>query len=161
MNRMISWLGAGLLVALCAAPAVAKDGDVVVRVKNRQGKAVADANVFFVVKTWPNQRYQQRAYQGRTDEKGDVRLVGKYVVGEKYAVQVAVLADGFALESSYRYVKDGKAFEPVNLRLAAGQESVLRFLDGDGRRPRAASTASTCTDPRRSTARRTRRARSS
>ena len=134
MTRLFRWLGAAMLTVLLAAPALARDGDVVVKVRDPRGKAIAGADVFFVVKTWPNNRYRQRAYQGKTDKKGGFRLEGKYVVGEKYAVQVAVLAEGHALESAYQFVKDGGELAPVDLKLSKGQETVLRFL-GEGDRP--------------------------
>ncbi|MHC4859029.1 MAG: alpha/beta hydrolase [Planctomycetota bacterium] len=120
------------LVALLATPVFAKDGDVVVKVRSRKGKPIADADLFFIVKTWPNNRYQQCAYQGKTDRKGVFRLEGKYAIGERYAVQVAVVPEGYALESFYEFVQNGKALDPVDLRLSKGHETVLRFLDEDG-----------------------------
>ncbi len=133
MTGTIRWLGALVLAAILATPAQAADGDVVVKVRSRKGKSIAGAHLFFVVKTWPNDRYQQRSYAGKTDAKGRFRLEGKYVVGAQYAVQIAVLADGYALESVYHFRQNGKALEPLDIRLATGRKTVLRFLDAAGK----------------------------
>ena len=58
MTRITTIATALLLLALIATPAHAGNGNVSVKVMDAQGQPVADADLFFIVKSWPNGRYQ-------------------------------------------------------------------------------------------------------
>jgi hypothetical protein len=104
----------------------AGEGDVTGRVVDEQGRAVANANVLVVVKTWPKQAYRQLAYVAITRADGSFEIENVYPTDEKYAIQLAVVADGLQLQSTYVDLRDGE-LEPVQFRLAATEPVTLRL----------------------------------
>jgi hypothetical protein len=108
------------------------DGDISGQVLDEQARPVANAHVLAVVKTWPKQSYRQLAYVAITRADGTFEIANVYPTDEKYAVQIAVVADGKRLESSYVNLRKGP-LEPVNFQLTSTPPLTVRFETADGR----------------------------
>ncbi len=91
-------------------------GDVTGQILDEQGRPIEEAHVLVVVKTWPDQSYFQRAYAGVSDRHGKFVIQDVHPVNERYEVQIAAVAKGRALKSSYHSATAG-TLEPVVLEL--------------------------------------------
>ncbi len=123
-------LGAWSYRALNAPPWIG-DGDLVGQVIDELGKPVAGAHVLAVVKTWPQQAYRQLAYTAITGDDGMYRIDNVYPLDEKYAVQIAVIADERLLKSNYIDLRDGE-LDPVDFKLQSTTPLAVRFESSAG-----------------------------
>jgi hypothetical protein len=108
------------------------DGDISGQVVDEQAQPIANAHVLAVVKTWPKQSFRQMAYVAITRADGTFEIENVYPTEEKYAVQIAVVADGKRLESSYVNLREGP-LEPVKFQLTSTPPLTVRFETADGR----------------------------
>jgi hypothetical protein len=120
----------GLAWSLSGEPPVG-EGDITGRVVDEQSNPIANAHVLAVVKTWPQQAFHQQPYVAVTKSEGTFEIENVYPLDEKYEVQIAVVADGKLLESSYVDLRDGR-LEPLDFRLTATDALTLRFESRDG-----------------------------
>ena len=129
-------IGAAILGAwsyrVLNAPPWIGDGDLVGQVVDELGKPVAGAHVLAVVKTWPQQAFRQLAYTAITGDDGMYRIDNVYPLDEKYAVQIAVIADERLLKSNYIDLRDGQ-LDPLNFKLQSTTPLAVRFESSDGR----------------------------
>ena len=107
------------------------DGDISGQVVDEQAQPVANAHVLAVVKTWPNESYRQLAYVAITRADGTFEIDDVYPTDEKYAVQIAVVAEGKRLESSYVKLREGP-LEPVSFQVTSTPPLTVRFETVDG-----------------------------
>lgn len=112
-----------------AGPPVYVAGQVV----DADGKALAGVQVLAIQKTWPNNRYQQNALTATTDQQGKFRFNDFAAGGSQYAFLLTVLADGYAMTSEYRLVRDGKQQSPVTLKLETAEPVTLTIKDAAGK----------------------------
>jgi hypothetical protein len=124
-------IGAWAYRAINAPPWIG-DGDLVGQVVDELGKPVAGAHVLAVVKTWPQQAFRQLAYTAITGDDGMYRIDDVYPLDEKYAVQIAVIADERLLKSNYIDPRDGE-LEPIDFQLQRTTPLAVRFESADGR----------------------------
>jgi hypothetical protein len=103
------------------------------RVLDHQGQPIANARVLLILKTWPGNRYQQRDFNTNTDEEGRYKFEGLIPANARYAVLVAALADGHALQSKYELHKqpDGERNE-IDLKLETGAPVTIQLKGADG-----------------------------
>ncbi len=128
-NRVIS-------VALKAVPPKPVSGPPVYvagKVVDQSGKAAPDIKVLAIQKTWPNNRYQQRALSATTDQDGKFRFNDFAPAGSQYAFLLTVVADGYAMTSEYQVVEDGSQKDPVTLKLEPAEPVTLLLTDADGK----------------------------
>lgn len=139
-HRMHLAATAALLAAVAAVGSLAwslsgeppvGDGDITGRVVDEQSRPIANAHVLAVVKTWPQQAFRQQPYVAMTKSDGTFEIENVYPLDEKYEVQIAVVADGKLLESSYVDLRDGR-LEPLDFRLTATEPFTLRFESHGG-----------------------------
>lgn len=107
-------------------------GDLTGTVVDDRGEPIGAANVLAVVKTWPANGYRQQAYTTVTREDGSFALEGVYPPQEKYAVQIAVIADGHPLQSNYIPMTTG-TLSAMKFQLPQSVRFELRFESQDGR----------------------------
>jgi hypothetical protein len=112
-------------------PIAVGDGDIVGRVVDQLDHPVENAHVLAVVKTWPKQAFRQVAYAAVTRSDGSFEIEDVYPTNEKYAVQLAILADGHQLRSDYVTLPSG-TLEPMTIHLPATQELSVRFETASG-----------------------------
>jgi uncharacterized GH25 family protein len=109
---MADWRARSLIaqqpVAAIALSAAATADDLKGIVTDDQGQAVADAHILLILKTWPNNQYHQEAFDTKTDAKGEFKFEELLPRQGQFAVQAAVVHDGFALASAYHLFKAGK-----------------------------------------------------
>lgn len=113
------------------APPWIGEGDVSGRVVDDAGGPIAGAHVLAVVKTWPKQAFRQLAYTAVTDADGRYRIDDVYPLDEKYAVQLAVVADQRLLQSAYVDLQTGP-LTPIDFKLRATSPMVVRFESTSG-----------------------------
>jgi hypothetical protein len=106
-------------------------GDVRGRIIDDQGQPIHGAHVLVVVKTWPDQSYFQRAYTRLTGPDGQFLVEDVHPINERYAVQVAAIADNRVLKSSYRQHSRG-AMESLEFELQASSAFRLKIEDEHG-----------------------------
>ncbi|BBO34532.1 carboxypeptidase-like regulatory domain-containing protein [Lacipirellula parvula] len=123
-------LGAWSYRALNAPPWVG-DGDLVGQVVDEMGKPISGAHVLAVVKTWPQQAFRQLAYTAITGADGMYHIENVYPLDEKYAVQIAVIADERLLKSNYIDPRDGQ-LDPVDFKLQRTTPLAVRFESSAG-----------------------------
>jgi hypothetical protein len=126
----VSALGAWIWMNPPGEPAPG-DGDISGQVVDEQARPVSNAHVLAVVKTWPKQSYRQLAYVAITRADGTFEIANVYPTDEKYAVQIAVVADGKRLESSYVNLREGP-LEPISFQLTSTPPLTVRFETADG-----------------------------
>ena len=100
-------------------------GDVTGRILDDQGRAISNAHVLVVVKTWPDGSYFQRAYTAITDASGGFLVEDVHPLDELYEVQIAAVADHRVLKSAYLSHKNG-ALAPIVFQLPPSQGFALR-----------------------------------
>lgn len=108
-------------------------GDVTGQIRDEAGHPVPDAQVLVVVKTWPDHSYFQRAYLAVTTPDGQFRIPDVHPLNERYEVQVAALASGRVLKSSYHTAAAGE-LEPVVLELAPSSGLAVQVESEQGTR---------------------------
>ena len=86
---------------------------------DKQGKAVPDAKVLLVVKSWPNGKFSMHALATESDSDGNFRFVEAFTKGAKTEFLVTVVADGWLMDSEYVAGHDGSPLEKFELKLAA------------------------------------------
>jgi hypothetical protein len=106
-------------------------GDVRGRIVDDQGQPISGAHVLVVVKTWPDQSYFQRAYTRITGPDGQFLVEDVHPINERYAVQVAAIADNRVLKSSYRQHSRGP-MESLEFELQASSGFRLKIEDEHG-----------------------------
>jgi serine/threonine protein kinase len=129
-------ISAAVLFGVLGGPAASFAEDSIAvqgRVIDAQGAPVADTTVFAVQKTWPNNRYQQNALTATTDKQGKFRFNDFAAGGSQYAFLLTVLADGYAMTSEYRLVRDGKQQSPITLKLEPAEPVTLTIKDAAGK----------------------------
>jgi hypothetical protein len=113
-------------------PPAVGDGDLIGRVVDDDSRPIANAHVLAVVKTWPQQSYRQLAYVATTTADGSFQINDAYPTDEDYEIQIAVVADGRLLESTYVNFRQG-VLPPVEFKLSATAPLALRFESAAGR----------------------------
>lgn len=106
-------------------------GDIRGTVFDDQSEPIGSVHILAVVKTWPPNGYRQQAYMTTTDSRGQFTIEKVYPTGQKYEVQIAAIADGRLLESTY-LSKDGAVLDPVTFRLESTASFAVRFMTADG-----------------------------
>lgn len=91
-------------------------GDVTGQVLDDRGNPIGNAHLLVVVKTWPDESYFQRAYVAISDADGRFSVENVYPLNERYAVQVAAVAEDHVLQSSYHRRVKG-ALDPLTFEL--------------------------------------------
>lgn len=91
-------------------------GDITGQILDEHARPIDGAHVLVVVKTWPDQSYFQRAYTAITDADGRFLIEDVHPVNERYAVQIAAVAENRVLKSSY-YRRSVGTLEPVVFEL--------------------------------------------
>jgi len=137
-------LTAGLLVAVGALGALAwmradrqsavsagLNGDIEGRVVDEGSQPIEAAHVLAVVKTWPPGGFRQQAYTVATRSDGSFAIADVLPAEEEYEVQIAVVASGRVLESSYIDRLRGP-MPRAEFRLAPSAPVAVRFEAADG-----------------------------
>lgn len=106
-------------------------GDVTGQIVDDRGQPIENAHVLVVVKTWPDQSYFQRAYTGISDQTGKFVIPDVHPLDERYEVQIAAVADGRALTSSYHSCEKG-SLEPVVLKLSPSSGFAVQVESDSG-----------------------------
>ena len=123
-------LGAWTYRAVTSAPWIGA-GDLTGRIVDEAGQPIAGAHVLAVVKTWPRQAFRQLAYTAVTDANGQYEINDVYPLDEKYAVQLAVVAERRLLQSAYVDLQLGE-LAPMDFQLRATAPVVVRFTTPSG-----------------------------
>jgi hypothetical protein len=87
--------------------------------------------VLAVVKTWPEDGFQQKAHTAVTRQDGRFLVEDVYPDHSDYEVQIAVLADGRVMQSSYFSEQNGP-LEPAQFQLRPSSPVAVRFEARDG-----------------------------
>jgi uncharacterized GH25 family protein len=113
------------------APTAAVTG----RVFTEEGEPIANAHVLAIYKTWPYGRCQQQSYHTTTSESGEFTLPEDLPTSGKHALQLAVVADGYAFESLYELNPAAglKQLSPFEFRLSEATPLRIQVLDTDGK----------------------------
>ena len=106
-------------------------GSITGQIVDEQKQPIQQARVLVTVKTWPDGSYFQRAYTATTDANGGFLIQCVYPVNERYEVQIAAVAPGRALKSSYHGECRG-VLEPVRLELPPASGLVLNIQSDEG-----------------------------
>jgi hypothetical protein len=134
---------ASLLVAVAALgawmylrPALAEDGilltgDIQGRVVDENSQPIEGAQVLAVVNTWPADGFRQKAHTGVTRRDGAFVVANVYPENEDYEVQIAVLADGRVMDSSY-FSRQRGPLAPAEFHLQASAPLAVRFEADNG-----------------------------
>jgi uncharacterized GH25 family protein len=104
------------------------------RVLTKEGEPIANAHLLATYKTWPGGRYQQESLQATSSDSGEFTLPMELPTSDQHALQLSVVADGYAFESLYEMnPSDGlKQLPPFNFRLAKATPLRVQLLDSDG-----------------------------
>lgn len=104
-------------------------------ITDRHGKALADVHVLVILKTWPNNRYRQEDFAGKTDKQGRFRFAKLVPAAGQRAIQLAALKNGYALTSLYELKKDDEAFESDALKVELDEAVplIVSVRDAQGR----------------------------
>lgn len=86
-------------------------------ITDRQGKPLADVHVLVILKTWPNNRYRQEDFAGKTDKQGRFRFAKLVPAAGQRAIHVAAVKDGYALATLYELKRDGEKLQSDALKL--------------------------------------------
>lgn len=98
------------------------------------GQPLAEALVLLILKTWPNNRYQQEDFHTKTDAAGRYKFEQLIPEGRQYAVMVTAYKPGSATTSKYILLRNPVGVpEPVNLQLAAAVKTPLVIKDSSGK----------------------------
>ena len=108
-------------------------GDVTGQIRDETGSPIRDAQVLVVVKTWPDHSYFQRSYLAVTTPDGQFRVPDVHPLNERYEVQVAAVASGRVLKSSYHSAAAGE-LEPVVMDLAPSSGLAVHVESEQGTR---------------------------
>jgi hypothetical protein len=106
-------------------------GDVQGRLVDERGQPIASAHVLVVVKTWPDQSYFQRAYTAISGLDGRFVIENVHPMNERYAVQIAAVADNRVLKSSYHQLAGGP-LKPLEFELPPSSSFGLKVEDDEG-----------------------------
>lgn len=104
------------------------------QVLDKDDRPLKEARVLLILKTWPNDRYQQEDFDTVTDSDGRYRFEALVPASERHAVMVVAYKAGHAFRSKYDYVKrpTGKR-EDVNLQLPNANEVTLIIKNENGK----------------------------
>ena len=108
-------------------------GDVAGQIRDEAGRPLQDAQVLVVVKTWPDHSYFQRAYLAVTTRDGRFLIQDVHPLNERYEVQVAAVANGRVLKSSYHSAAAGE-LDPVVMELAPSSGLAVQVESEQGTR---------------------------
>ncbi len=106
-------------------------GDVTGQILDERARPIEAVNVLVVVKTWPDQSFFQRAYVGISDRHGKFVIQDVHPLDERYEVQIAAVADGRALKSSYHSTESGE-LDPVVIQLPLSSGVALQVESKQG-----------------------------
>lgn len=107
-------------------------------ITDRHGKPLADVHVLVILKTWPNNRYRQEDFAGKTDKQGRFRFAKLVPAAGQRAIQLAAVRDGYALTSLYELKKDGEALESDAFKLTLDEAVPLTVTVRDAQGKAAA-----------------------
>ena len=122
------------IITLASASKGKTSGPVTIqgKVMDTSGKAVPDAKVIVVRKSWPGGRFRMDSLQGKTDTKGEFRFE-KFVSGNiKYEFMLTVIEGGFAMTSEYRGMDNKGQADPVMLKLEPADPVTFNVTDASG-----------------------------
>jgi hypothetical protein len=122
-------LRAGRERAVAVDAAVA--GDIEGRVVDDESQPIEAAHVLAVVKTWPPGGFRQQAYTAATRSDGSFAIDDVLPTEAEYEVQIAVVAGGRVLESSY-FERQRGPLHRAEFRLAPSAPIAVRFEAADG-----------------------------
>lgn len=107
-------------------------GDISGQVRDEHAKPIEGALVLIVVKTWPDESYFQRAFAVLSNADGRFLIENTHPVNERYAVQIAAIADNRVLKSSYHQRPKG-ILEPIVLELPPSSGLAVQVETDEGR----------------------------
>lgn len=107
--------------------------DLTGRVTTDGGKPIAGAMVLLVHKSWPNQRYRQDFFKTKTDNDGKFRFDRRYRLNEQNAFLVSIVADGWAMKSTYLLDRDGIELDPFEFQMEKAMSKSFIFQDENGK----------------------------
>src|SRR5690606_24805521 len=102
------------------------------QVVDEKGEPLADVEVLAIQKTWPNNRFQQRALSTKTDADGKFRFDNFAARGAAHEYLVTVIRDGYAMTSVYREAQDGKQKPPITFKLQKAEPVTFIVKDASG-----------------------------
>lgn len=102
------------------------NGSLTGKVVDAAGKPIPGAHVLAVVKTWPGEAFRQNSFAALTDEEGTFQIDSVYPPGEKYAIQIAAIAEDHLFQSQYISLRQG-SLEPFRFELQQSTPLRLRF----------------------------------
>jgi hypothetical protein len=102
---------------------------------DRAGKPLADVHVLVILKTWPNNRYQQQDFAAKTDREGRFRFKNLIPTEGQRAVHLALVKEGYCLKSMYELKKAGEPLETDALKLQLDEAAAMKLTvrDASGR----------------------------
>jgi hypothetical protein len=93
--------------------------------------------VLLILKTWPNNRYQQEPFHAKTDADGKATFARLIPAEGQFAVHAAVVHPDRALLSAYHLFKAGKrdlkSITPLSFELTDAQTIRFRLKDDEGK----------------------------
>lgn len=104
------------------------------RVLTKQGEPIANAHLLAIYKTWPGGSYHQESLHTTTSDSGEFTLPKELRTSGKHALQLAVVADGYAFESLYEMnpAEGLNGLPPIDFRLAKATPLRVQLLDSNG-----------------------------
>ena len=107
--------------------------DLTGQIMDEQGKPLAGAQVLLILKTWPNNRFQQKAFNTKTDSQGQYTFEKMVPDDGQYAVLVTAVPDGYAFRSTYILEKKPTGPpKPIDIKLERASPVDVVVKDGDG-----------------------------
>ena len=107
--------------------------DLTGQVLDGRDEPIAEAKILVVLKTWPSGRYQQDDFFAETDDDGTFILPKLVPTAGRYAVQVTVVKEGYALQSHYNLkTRPDESLRPVDFRLEPTTPKTLVLQDEMG-----------------------------
>lgn len=107
-------------------------GDIEGRVVDEQSRPIPLAHILAVVKTWPRDGFRQQAHMATSGADGTFVIENVCPERDVYEVQLAVLAEGRVLQSTYAEKQRGP-MPPAEFRLEATQPLTVKFESPAGK----------------------------
>ena len=110
-----------------------KKANLVGKVVDENGKPISGGEVLMVQKSWPNDRYSVDSYKTKTDDEGNFVFPNRYRVSDPHEFNIAVIADGWAMDSVYVEREAGEKIVSVEFELKSSVKKTFVFKDANGK----------------------------